>query len=125
MFKLYDSLHFILPEQLILLLSLCLLWSACQLDSSLLINLSLLLHFLSQLLIPLLQSLDVNVESIYVLVDECVLVLLFQECLCYLLQLLSATLLLYLLKVLVNHVHVLLVVFDNLYFLFVLSHYIL
>lgn len=121
-FQLINTFHLFLSELFILLLSLGLFWCASQCQSFLFIDLSLLLDLSFYLIIGLFQSLDTDIKSIHVLVDKCVLVLLFQKGLCDLFKLLDTALLFYFLKVLVNCVHVLLIMFNNLYLLLVLSN---
>lgn len=124
-FQLINTFHFFLFELFILLLSLGLLWCASQCQSFLFIDLSLLLNLSFYLIIGLFQSLNADIEPIHVLIDKCVLVLLFQKSLGDLFKLLYTTLLFYFLEVLVNCVHVFLVMFNNLYFLLILSNNIL
>ena len=92
-----------------------------QVQSPLLVHLLLHCNFLPDLSITLLQTLNIRVQPAHVLVNEQILVLLLQEGFGDFLQVLNPTLLLDLLKVLVNQVHVLLVLVDDLYFFLVLS----
>lgn len=95
------------------------LWCASQVHSSFLIDILLLRNFLPDLLISLLEAFNIRVESTHVLVDEEVLLLLFEEGFSDFLQVLNATFFLDLFKVLEDKVHVSFVLIDYLDFIFV------
>lgn len=103
------------------MLSFDIFWGACQPLSPLDVDFLLFFNFFSNLVIGLFHVFDGQIELVHVLVDECVLVLLFEEGFGDFLEVLDSALLFDLLEVLVDEVHVFSVLLDDLYFLFVVG----
>lgn len=123
--KLIDAFHLLIFVSLVILLSFGIFRRSGQFHPPFCIYLPLILNFSFKFIISLFEALDSHVQPVHVLIDEGILILLFQKCLCNLLQLLNSALLFDFLKVLINRMHVFPILLNNLYFFLILRDNIL